>query len=195
MDFISANNEPGTLIQSKKNQNDRDESVQPERVMDVIGLKPGMIVGEAGAGTGYFTFKIIKRVGNTGEVYANDILKGVLEEIQTKCKDEGIKNIQTVLGVVDDPQFPRRDLDIVFITYSFHMFEKPIEWLKNTKKYLKPGASLAMIEPDPVKRGIKSDRVPTKERVIHWAEHAGYTLIKDEDFLSKDMLLIFRPID
>ncbi len=178
---------------TEKSQNDRDKTVQPERVMDAIGLKPGMIVGEAGAGTGYFTFKIVKRIGNNGEVYANDILENSLEEIQALCKQEGINNIHTVLGEVADPKFPRNDLDIIFITYAFHMFEKPIEWLENAKKYLRPNATLAMIEPDPVKRGLKSDRVPSKERVIHWAEHAGYILIKDDDFLSEDMLLIFRP--
>jgi len=52
-------------------QNSRDAQVQPEKVMEAIGVKPGMVIGEAGAGEGYFTFKLSRRVGETGKVYAN----------------------------------------------------------------------------------------------------------------------------
>jgi len=50
--------------------NRRDARVQPEKVMDVIGVKPGMVIGEAGAGRGYLTFKLSRRVGETGMIYA-----------------------------------------------------------------------------------------------------------------------------
>ena len=62
----------------------RDSWQQPEKIMDVVGIKEGMIIGEAGAGKGYFTFYLSKRVGKSGKVYANDIKKDVLEKIATE---------------------------------------------------------------------------------------------------------------
>jgi len=83
-------------------QSSRDAQVQPEKLMDAIGVKPGMVVGEAGAGEGYFTFKLSRRVGETGKVYANDIVQRVLNVIEGRCKREGITNITTILGKVED---------------------------------------------------------------------------------------------
>jgi ubiquinone/menaquinone biosynthesis C-methylase UbiE len=51
---------------------DRDKYHQPNKVMDVVGVKPGMTIGEVGAGSGYFTFKLAKRVGESGYVYAEE---------------------------------------------------------------------------------------------------------------------------
>src|SRR5210317_2229391 len=76
----------------------RDSWQQPEKVMDVIGVKAGMTIGEPGAGDGYFTFKLSKRVGKSGKIYANDIKEDELEKIRNRCKTEGIKNIKTILG-------------------------------------------------------------------------------------------------
>ncbi len=84
----------------------RDAELQPERVMDAIGIRPGMVVGEAGAGRGYFTFKLARRVGETGKVYANDIDNDALAHVRERCRDESVRNIETVLGEVADPPFP-----------------------------------------------------------------------------------------
>jgi len=91
----------------------RDQQMQPERLMDSLGVKPGMIIGEAGAGQGYFTFWLSKRVGETGRVYANDIDESVLRSIRNRCNREGIKNIETIVGEVEDPLFPAQQMDMV----------------------------------------------------------------------------------
>jgi len=67
----------------------RDKDHQPERVMDVVGVKPGMIIGEVGAGSGYFTFKLAKRVEESGHVFANDISSSALRSLGEKCEKEG----------------------------------------------------------------------------------------------------------
>jgi predicted methyltransferase len=85
---------------------ERDARLQPERVMDAIGVRPGMVIGEAGAGRGYFTFKLARRVGAQGKVYANDIDRGALDHIRQVCRDENIANVETVVGEVEDPLFP-----------------------------------------------------------------------------------------
>lgn len=116
----------------------RDTNLQPERIMDAIGLRPGMTVGEAGASYGYFTFKMSRRVGPTGMVYANDIDAGALTSIRERAVSEKVANIRTVLGAVADPRFPRDDLDRIVVFDCLFEFSGQADWMKNARRYLKP---------------------------------------------------------
>ena len=78
--------------------------------------------GEAGAGRGYFTFKLARRVGRSGIVYANDIDEAALAQIESRCRSEGIQNIETVVGEIEDPRFPEEGLDLVIMVYALHDF-------------------------------------------------------------------------
>jgi ubiquinone/menaquinone biosynthesis C-methylase UbiE len=170
------------LVQSNR----RDARVQPEKIMDVIGVKPGMVIGEAGAGRGYLTFKLSRRVGETGMIYANDIDRGVLQSINNRSKRENIKNIKTIVGKVEDPLFPVNELDMVVMIRAFHDFEKKVEWLKNTKKYMKLDAALVIID------GHDDHTQLNKEKVEKMGEEAGYQLVKYETFLAEDYIYVFR---
>ena len=75
----------------------RDQWIRPKKVMEVIGVKEGMKIGIAGAGKGYFTFKMSKLVGDSGMIYANEIKSGKLDFINNKSKREGITNIITII--------------------------------------------------------------------------------------------------
>ena len=110
------------------------------------GSRPGMRVGEAGAGEGYFTFPLARRVGPAGIVFANDISTSSLDVIRERADREGLGNIKIVVGAVEDPLFPEKNLDMVVMVYVLHMLERPIPFLKNLRSYLKPGGSLVIIE-------------------------------------------------
>jgi ubiquinone/menaquinone biosynthesis C-methylase UbiE len=161
-----------------------------ERAMDAIGLTAGMVVGEAGAGDGYFTIPMARRVGPTGTVLANDIRKEALESLDSRRATERLSNIQTVVGAVDDPLFPRRDLQLVVVVHAFHDFSSPVEWLVNLRKYLQPGATLAIIDRDPA-QGAESHFWP-KQRIVGYARDAGYVLAKTVDDISAHLILVFR---
>ena len=90
------------LINNTLGQTGREEWQPPEQIMDSLGVKPGMIIGEPGAGTGYLTFYLSQRVGDKGKVYANDISRSSLNVIETRANNEGIKNIETVMGEIED---------------------------------------------------------------------------------------------
>jgi len=173
-------------------QSNRDALLQPEKVMDAIGVKPGMVIGEGGAGEGYFTFKLSRRVGDTGRVYANDIVERVLRVIEKRCKREGIANITTILGEVDDSLFPKNALDMVIMVAAFHDFEKPVAWLENVKSCLKPRADLVIIERDPDKWGKGWNHLLTKEEILSTVKKAGFKLVRVETFLSTHNVYIFR---
>ena len=171
----------------------RDSQLQPEKVMDAIGLKKGMVVGEAGAGRGYFTFKMSKRVGKSGKIYANDINANALQSIKNRCQRENINNIKTILGKVADPLFPEGELDLVIMVYALHEFDKPVEWLRNVIPYMKPDANLVIIEPDVNGSGWESRHFLSKEEIAQIMKEAEYELVRIETFLEDDNVYIYKP--
>lgn len=168
----------------------RDSWQQPERVMDAIGVKPGMVIGELGAGKGYFTFKLARRVGNKGRIYANDIDEEALKFIEDQSRNEGITNIETILGEVDDPMFPEKTMDMVFMSFVFHMLEKPVEMMKNIRPSLKPRATVVILEVDPEKRWMGPYH--ENRKIVELVTGAGYELDRIETFLGRANIYIFR---
>jgi ubiquinone/menaquinone biosynthesis C-methylase UbiE len=151
----------------------RDAQLQPERVMDAIGVRPGMVIGEA------------------GKVYANDIDRGALDHVRQVCRDENIGNVETVVGEVEDPLFPLAGLEMVLMVYAVHDFARPAAFLKNLKKYLKPSGTVAVLDQNPDATGDR--HFLTRERLVALFGESGYELERDERFLEKDLLLVFRP--
>jgi len=173
-------------------RSDRDSWQQPEQIIDSLGITSGMIIGEAGAGEGYFTFHLSKRVGENGKVYANDIDKRALQKLNDRAKGEGVHNITTVVGEVDDPLFPTRNLDCVLMMMAFHDFEKPVEWMKNVARYMKADAFLAIVDADPEK--VRSDRshFMTKEKVFATMQKTDFALARLLTFLERDNIYVFK---
>ena len=171
----------------------RDRLLQPDKIMDLIGVRPGMMIGEGGAGQGYFTFKLAARVGETGRIYANDISKRALDVLEDRCREREVNNITTVMGEVEDPLFPTTQLDMVFMVAAFHDFAEPVEWLVNVKRYIKPDATLVIVEKDPKKLSRGSSHHMTVDEILEAAEKAGYELVGLEDFLEQDNVFVFRP--
>jgi ubiquinone/menaquinone biosynthesis C-methylase UbiE len=171
----------------------RDSQLMPEALLDSIGVRPGMIIGEAGAGQGYFTFKLANRVGPTGHVYANDIDEGALKVLWNRAQREGIAQITTVKGEVADPLFPVQDLDMVVLVVAFHDFEKPVAWLKKAARYMKSGANLVIIDVDPDRWGRGHYHYWTLKKISGYLETAGYRKIRVYTHLPRHNIYIYRP--
>lgn len=161
--------------------------------MDSIGVKPGMIIGEAGSGDGYFTFKLAKRIGGNGHLFANDIVKSKLRHINKKCKEDNISNITTILGEVEDPLFPKDSLDMVIMVYVFHHLDNPVKFLENTKTSMKPGATLVIVERDPERFGKEYNHFLKKKEVVKKIAEANYKLINLFTFLERDNIYVIQP--
>lgn len=169
----------------------RDRYQRPEAIMDTVGVKPGMKIGEAGAGDGYLTFWLSNRVGETGKIYANDISKRSLKRLEERCEKEKITNIETVVGKVDDPIFPVRDLDMIIMIQAFHDFEKPVKWLDNAIKYMKPEAWLVIVDKDPERWGQGHSHFLTKDKLLETVKKSAFVLERIETFLEQDNIYIF----
>ncbi len=171
----------------------RDSWQQPQRIMDSIMVQPGMVIGEIGAGSGYFTFKLSGRVGPGGKIYANDIKADVLQEIEEKYQDLNNFNISTVLGKTNDPQFPDSSLDMCVMMIAFHDFSEPVAMLNNLKKALRPGAKLVIIERDPDKWPAGRGHFWPEDKIVRLLGEANYTIIRILRFLDRDTIFECIP--
>lgn len=172
---------------------DREIWQKADKIPDMIGVKAGMKIGDAGAGKGYYTFRLARKVGPTGMIYANDISGSALDAIKDRITDEGHKNIVTIKGTVTDAGFPNGELDMVFMCYVYHHLSQPVAFLKNLKACFKPGGTLVILEQDPAKTSSATGHFQPKENVLETLKKAGYTLIRIDSSLTYDNIFIYDP--
>ncbi|MCX6574588.1 MAG: methyltransferase domain-containing protein [Candidatus Aminicenantes bacterium] len=170
----------------------RDKIEQPEKVMEAAGVKPGMVVGEIGAGQGYFTFWLAKGVGAGGRVYANDIDSSALAAIERRRENEKVDNVETILGTVDEPLLPAGALDMVFIVNAFHDLARPVELLANLLPALKPGATVVIMDRDPARFSDPHRHFLTREQVEEIVGRSVFEMDRVETFLRDHNLYILK---
>src|SRR5262249_5530501 len=115
---------------------DRDQKLQVNRVMDILGLKPGGTVADIGAGSGWFTVRAAKRVGPSGLVYAVDINPAAVSYINDRAKREHIENIRAIRGREDDPLLPDNSIDSVLMLKTYHEVAQPVRLLQKLHQAL-----------------------------------------------------------
>ncbi len=141
---------------------------------------------------GYFTFPMAHRVGDKGKVYANDISISSLNVIERRAKKEGIKNIETVMGEIENPLFPDQNLDMIVMVYVLHMLDRPLPFMENLKKYMKNGIPLVIIEKDTYRERAHPPSFMTKKQILDTIQKSDYQLEKMFTFLERDTIYIFK---
>jgi ubiquinone/menaquinone biosynthesis C-methylase UbiE len=175
---------------------DRDAWQKPDLIMDALGIGDGSVVADLGAGGGWFTVRLARRVGPNGTVFAQDLQSQMLEAIKRRVGREGLRNVEYVQGSLVDPRLPPGRLDAVLIVDSYHELEKPIELLRNASASLKSTGRIGIVEftlegggPGPPLNQRKS-----QESVIREAQQAGLRLVNRvnrESFDEFQYMLIF----
>ncbi len=167
----------------------RDERLQINRVMDILGISPGKSVADIGAGSGWFTVRAAKRVGDTGTVYAVDINPEAIRYIDSRIQKESVRNVKTILGKPDNPLLPA-PVDAVLMLKTYHEVAQPVALLRNLRSSLKPGAKVGVID----RNGNGENHGVSREVVIREANQAGYQLLEEDDFVKDgmDYFLVFR---
>lgn len=172
---------PYTGDLSRFEAKDRAQKLQVERVMDILGIKPGVIVADIGAGSGWFTVRAARRTGN-GKVYAVDINPSFLQHIRERARREGFQNVQTILDNDHDPLLPPNSVDAVLLLKTYHEIAQPVPFLTNLRKALKPGARVGIID----RNGKGDDHGIDAAVVVDEARQAGYKLAGQYDFVKGD---------
>ena len=176
---------------------DRDKFEQPDKVLDALKIQPGMTVADVGAGNGYFTLRLARRVKDSGRVFAVDIQQGMLDQLEINRKQEGLKNIELVLSTPTDPRLPRAAIDLALLVDVYHEFQQPEEMVAGIRASLKPEGVLVLVEyrgEDP-SVPIKPEHKMTVAQVLREIEPMGFRLRKKLDFLPWQHIFIFEKRD
>jgi cyclopropane fatty-acyl-phospholipid synthase-like methyltransferase len=126
----------------------RDGHGEAERVMDRLGIKPGQRVADIGAGLGYYTVRLARRLGPGATIYATDVKRGYLDQLRARLKRERIDGVRTILGRPRDPRLPADSVDVAILSHMYHEIENPYEFLYRLRPALAPDARVGIIDTD-----------------------------------------------
>jgi SAM-dependent methyltransferase len=169
----------------------RDERLQINRVMDILGIAPGKVVADIGAGSGWFTVRAAKRLGESGLVYAVDINPEAIRYIDERAKKEQLQNVKTILSKADDPLLPAHSVDAVLLLKTYHEVAQPVTLLRNLRPALRPGAKVGIID----RNGNGEDHGVGRDVILGEAKEAGYKLIDSYDFVKGDKMDYFLVLE
>ena len=159
---------------------EREPEERPDLLMPALKLKPGDVVADIGAGTGYYTRRLAKAVGERGLVYAVEIQQEMLDLLTQKLATEKIFNVKPVLGTITDPKLPRASVDLILLVDVYHEFDHPYEMVDAMCGALKPGGRMAFVEfraedpAVPIKRVHKMTEAQVRKEMsvqpLEWVE-------------------------
>ena len=185
-----------------KRYEDRMYWQMPQRVMNELGVGPGMAVADVGAGIGYFTLRLSERVGKTGQVYASDIDKNALAFLEKRIQDAGKENVVIIHGEPDNPMIPEAFVDLVLMVNTIHLVKEKTTFLNNLRGSLKKDGKLVFVQWDAAKMDSEApgwdprDReLYTKRTMLKMIDDADYEVVEIKDFLPMQLIYICRPAD
>jgi ubiquinone/menaquinone biosynthesis C-methylase UbiE len=173
---------------------EREAEEAPEQALDALGIHAGMVVADVGAGTGYMSLRMARRVGPSGKVYANDLQPEMLQKLRAKSQREKLSNVETVLGTESDPKLPSITMDLVLLVDVYHEFSEPQVMLDKIRESLKPDGRLVLLEyrkEDP-KVPIRPEHKMSIAEVKTEVEAEGYKLDQVIEKLPRQHIIIFR---
>jgi len=138
----------GIISPEYSNEKTRDSHAEAERVLDRLGIRPGQRVADIGAGLGYYTVRLARRLGPDATIYATDVKAEYLDQLRARLAREGIAGVRVVLGLPRDPRLPANSVDVAILSHMYHEIENPYEFLYRLQPALAPGARLGIIDMD-----------------------------------------------
>jgi protein-L-isoaspartate O-methyltransferase len=176
---------------------ERDEEEKPELLVEALKIKPGDVVADIGAGSGYFSWRLAKAVGAMGLVYAVDIQQEMLDALTNRMAEHKVTNVKTVLGSITEARLPASAVDLVIMVDVYHEFSHPYEMLQSICQALKPGGRVVFVEyrledPSvPIKRVHRMSQAQVRKETgphpLEWLETI--------DVLPRQHILVFRKKD
>lgn len=172
---------------------DREEWQKPQLILDALGVAEASVVADIGAGGGWFTVRLARRVGPNGVVYAQDVQPETLAAIGKRVRREGLANVRRVLGRGSDPKLPVGAIDAILAVDVLHENNDRVTMLANLARALKPGGRIGVVEFKPGGGGPGPDATERVAQAVIEAEasRAGLVLRRRETFLPFQYFLVF----
>jgi len=175
-------------------RSERELEEMPETALNEIGLKPGMVVADVGAGVGYFSIRLAKRVGPGGQVFATDVQPEMLTLLRQRAKKAEVENIVTVLGSEADPKLPAKTIDLALLVDVYHEFSQPQKMLRKLRSSLKDDGRLVLLEyrkEDPA-IPIRAEHKMSVDEAKAELGAEGFELERVSEALPRQHILIFK---
>jgi SAM-dependent methyltransferase len=170
---------------------ERDAWQKPEQVLDALHIEPAMRVADIGAGTGYFSVRIAKRVLE-GATFAADIEPDMVRYLEERGQREHLSNLTPVQASADSANLPE-SVDLILLVDTYHHIGNRIEYFSRLKTSLRPKGRLAIVDfkLDSPSGPPVQHRIPP-EKVTQELNAAGYTLLETYQFLPRQFFLVFE---
>ncbi len=175
---------------------ERQKEERTDKLLKILELKPGMVVADVGAGSGYFSFPMARQVGPKGKVLAVDIQDEMLDIIRKRMKARKVSNIEPIKGTESDPNLPEGKVDLILMVDVYHEFSFPAEMTTAMVRSLKVGGKLVFVEyrlEDP-NVWIKLVHKMTKKQVIREMKPHPLKHFKTSDTLPQQHVIIFEKV-
>ncbi len=172
---------------------EREEEESPDLAIDLLQLKKGMMVADVGAGTGYFSMRMARKVGPQGKVWASDLQPQMLARLSRNLKRAKIQNVELAQATESDPNLPAGALDLIIMVDVYHEFSKPQEMLRAMRKALKADGRLVLLEyrkEDPSVPIRPEHKMSVAEAKLE-VEAEGFKLVEVVDKLPRQHVLVF----
>ncbi|MBI4659073.1 MAG: methyltransferase domain-containing protein [Verrucomicrobia bacterium] len=172
----------------------RDAYQKPHEVLTALKLKRGEVIADIGAGSGYFTFRLARHIGDKGRVYAVDISPEMIVHLNRRIRDFKLKNVVTILAAPDDPLLPEASINRFIICDTWHHVENRTHYLGLLRKMLKRGGEVVMID-------FKKEKTPVgpplemridRGDLVREMEANGFRLAAEQTFLPYQYFLVFK---
>jgi SAM-dependent methyltransferase len=173
---------------------ERDDEEAPDVALDVLKIRKGATVADVGAGSGFVTERLAKRVGPAGKVFANDVQPQMLEMLKRRLERKRITNVELVQGAIDDPRLPKESVELALLVDVYHEFSEPQAMLRHLRDALTPGGRLVLLEyrkEDP-SIPIRFEHKMTVAEAKLEVEAEGFRLAKVDESLPRQHILIFQ---
>jgi ubiquinone/menaquinone biosynthesis C-methylase UbiE len=172
---------PGDIEEYLRRLDDpaRDEWQKPEEVLRALELPPGAVVGEIGAGSGYFTIRLARAAAH---VFASEAAPQMLEVLRERLLASAVRNVTPVLGLAEDPFLPTGRCDLIVAVNAYHHFPEPPSYLRRIRRALRPGGRIAIID--------FHEKVE-KSQVVADTTAAALRVAAEHTFLPRQHFLVF----
>jgi SAM-dependent methyltransferase len=180
----------GIVTDTWHDEESRDQAGEAERVMNLLGVKAGLSVADIGAGSGYYTVRLARRVGPTGHVFAEDVVPEYLERLARRVTSEGLTGTVTLTrGDPHDPRLPHGSLDLALLVHMYHEVQQPYGLMWNLRPSLRAGARVGIIDArkQTAAHGTPPDLLRCELAAVGYQQTAFY------DLQESTYLAVFAP--
>jgi ubiquinone/menaquinone biosynthesis C-methylase UbiE len=175
---------------------EREQEERPTQLLNALKIKPGEVIADLGAGSGYLTFRLAQRVGPRGKIVAVDIQPEMLAIIRDRMKTAGVTNVEPILGTEADPKLPANSVDTILMVDVYHEFAYPYEMAQAMVRALKVGGRLVFVEyrlEDP-KVWIKLVHKMTEKQVRKEMAVQPVWWVETLESLPSQHIIVFRKL-